>query len=184
MGTSSRGATLGGMPPFADSLDLGRLRLSAGEGRRLDLEIDVDPFEYGGQRYVVAPARVPVRLDISRTTGSGFALRLRFEAELDGPCMRCLGDAHPTVAVDAREVDQPGSGEELASPYVTDQELDLRGWARDALALAHPAQIICREDCAGLCPECGADLNTAPADHSHEPEPDPRWAKLSELKLD
>ena len=107
------------MAPFADSLDLGRLQLSAGEGRRLDLEVDIDPFDYGGQRYAVEPARVPVRLDISRTTGSGFALRLRFEATLDGPCMRCLGEARPTIEVDAREVDQPGVGdEELISPYV------------------------------------------------------------------
>jgi len=177
-------ATLGGMAPFADSLDLGRLQLSAGEGRRLDLEVGIDPFDYGGQRYAVEPARIPVRLDISRTTGSGFALRLRFDARLDGPCMRCLGEATPTVEVDAREVDQPGSGDELTSPYIEDGELDLRGWARDALALATPAQVLCREDCAGLCPVCGEDLNEVGPDHAHEPEPDPRWAKLSELKLD
>lgn len=172
------------MAPLADSLDLGRLRLSAGEGRRLDLEVGVDPFEYGGQRYAVEPSRVPVRLDISRTTGNGFVLRIRFGAQLDGPCMRCLGEARPTVSVDAREVDQPGSGDELRSPYVSDQELDLRGWARDALALAQPAQVLCREDCLGLCPTCGEDLNLAGPDHSHEPEPDPRWAKLKELKLE
>jgi len=172
------------MAPLADSLDLGRLRLGAGEGRRLDLEVRLDPFEYGGQRYAVEPARVPVRLDISRTTGNGNALRIRFEASLDGPCMRCLGEARPTIAVDAREVDQPGGGEELSSPYVVEQELDLRAWARDALALAQPAQVLCSEDCLGLCPVCGEDLNLAGPDHGHESEPDPRWAKLKELKLD
>lgn len=173
------------MAPLADSLDLGRLRLSPGEGRRMDLEVDVDPFEYGGQHYAVEPSRVPVRLDISRTTGSGHALRMRFEAQLDGPCMRCLGEARPIVAVDSREVDQPGAGDELSSPYVAaDQELDLRGWAREALALAQPAQVLCSEDCLGLCPVCGEDLNSAPADHSHEAPPDPRWAKLDELKLE
>ena len=62
--------------------------------------------------------------------------------------------------------------------------LDLRAWAHDALALALPAQLLCREDCAGLCPSCGADLNTAGPEHGHEPEPDPRWAKLSELRFD
>ena len=97
--------------------------------------------------------------------------------------MRCLEDADALVAVDAREVDQPGGGDELSSPYLDDQELDVRGWARDALALALPTQIVCREDCAGLCPRCGENLNQDP-DHEHEPEPDPRWAKLSELKLD
>jgi len=58
----------------------------------------------------------------------------------------------------------------------------LTEWARDALALALPSQIVCREDCAGLCPICGEDLNANP--HEHEREPDPRWGKLSELKFE
>src|SRR5207248_8506543 len=113
--------------------DLGGLHLSAGEGRRLDLNVAIDPFSLGGERYPVEPELVPVQLDISRTTGSGYALRLRFEATLTGPCMRCLQAAAPTFAVDAREVSQPnGEGEELTSPYVDGGVLDLRAWARDA----------------------------------------------------
>ena len=61
--------------------------------------------------------------------------------------------------------------------------VDLRAWARDALALALPVQIVCSEDCLGLCAVCGQNLNEDP-EHEHEREPDPRWAKLSELKLD
>jgi uncharacterized protein len=97
--------------------------------------------------------------------------------------MRCLGDALPSVAVDAREVDQPGAGEELDSPYVDSEELDVQRWAHDAYALALPAQILCRPDCIGLCLECGADLNADP-EHAHQAAPDPRWAKLGELKFD
>jgi uncharacterized protein len=167
-----------------DSFDLGRLRLTAGEARRLDLHVAVDPFELGGERYDVGPDDVPVRLDISRTTGNGYALRILFEATLSGPCMRCLGDAAPTFAVDAREVSQPGEGEELESPYLEHGILDLRAWARDALGLALPAQLLCRADCLGLCPTCGADLNQAGAEHAHDEQRDPRWAKLSELRFD
>jgi uncharacterized protein len=57
-------------------------------------------------------------------------------------------------------------------------------WAHDALALMLPAAILCRPDCAGLCPICGISLNNAGEDHHHDPEPDPRWSKLSELKFD
>jgi uncharacterized protein len=96
--------------------------------------------------------------------------------------MRCLGQAQPTFHVDAREIDQPGGGDELSSPYMAEEELDLRAWARDALALVLPAQIVCREDCAGLCPECGKDLNTDP--HEHERPPDPRWSALRGLQLE
>ncbi len=172
------------MPTRTDSFDLGGLRLAPGEGRRLDLEVALDPLEFGGQRYATAPPLVAARVDVSRMTGSGYALRLRFLAMLEGPCMRCLETAFPGVQVDTREVDQPGGGDELSSPYVTGGHLDVRAWARDALALALPAQVLCREDCAGLCPVCGADLNAARSDHGHEPEPDSRWAKLSELELD
>ena len=181
-------------PLRTDTFDLGGLRLTTGEGRRLDLYVRIEPFSLAGQAYAVQPDPVPVRLDISRTTGDGYALRLRFEATLAGPCMRCLEPAAPSFAVDAREVSQPnearGRGrndddsDDLASPYVEDGVLDLRAWARDALALSVPANLLCREDCAGLCPVCGADLNTAGPDHRHEREPDPRWAALSELRFE
>jgi len=170
------------MPQRTDLFDLARLGLTSGEGRRLELFVHVAPFEYGGQRYAVVPELVPVRLDVSRTTANGWALRLRFSAALEGPCMRCLEPASPSFEVDAYEVHQPGGGEELTSPYMTD-ELDAERWARDALALELPAQLTCRADCAGLCPECGANLNEDPS-HAHEREPDVRWAKLSQLKFD
>ena len=171
------------MPQRTDTFDFVPLGLRSGEGRRLDLHVAVDEFHYGGEPYSVTPALVPVRLDVSRTTGNGYALRLRFDAALEGPCMRCLEPAAPSFEVDAREFSQPGGGDELSSPYLTDEELALAQWARDALALALPAQIACREDCAGLCGQCGANLNEDP-EHHHEAAPDPRWAKLGELKFD
>jgi len=170
-----------------DVLDLGGLRLSAGEGRLFELAVHIDPLMLGGEPYEVRPVAVPVRLDVSRMIGNGYALRLRFAATLAGACMRCLKDAAPRIDVDAREVDRPGGGEELSSPYLEDETLDLAAWARDAFVLAMPTQVLCREDCAGLCPVCAADLNELDPvgpEHTHERLPDPRWAKLSELKLE
>jgi len=166
-----------------DLFDVGALRLSSGEGRRLELDVPVDGFDFGGQRYSIPGGQVAAILDVAHTT-SGYALRLRFQTALVGPCMRCLEPAGHEVEVDAREIDQPGGGEELSSPYLEADELDLKAWARDALALALPTQIVCREDCLGLCAVCGEDLNEAGPDHAHEHEPDPRWAALRELKLD
>jgi len=168
-----------------DRLDLGRLALTAGEGRRLDLDARVEPLLLGGQRYAAAasPAVAHVRLDVSRTR-SGYALRLRTAIPLEGPCMRCLEDAGREVSIDAREVDQPGGGEDLNSPYVDGDELDLAAWTRDALALALPTQIVCREACLGLCAVCGDNLNHADPAHHHEPAPDPRWAALRHLRLE
>jgi uncharacterized protein len=167
-----------------DTFDLGGLHLSAGEGRRLTLDVAVEPFSLGGERYRVEPKLIPARLDVSRTNASGYALRLRFDASLAGPCMRCLEDAEPTFSIDAREVSQPGGGEELSSPYLEHDVLDLHAWARDALALALPATLLCREDCAGLCGVCGENLNRAEPGHHHDAGPDPRWAKLSEIRFE
>ena len=164
--------------------DLAGLRLSPGEGRRLTLQTPIEPLQLGSEQYAAEPQQVPIDLSVSRMSGGGYALLMRFAANIAGPCMRCLEPAAPRIEVEAREVDRPGGGEELDSPYVHDETLDLAAWARDAFALALPAKILCREDCAGLCPVCAADLNHAPADHHHEPTPDSRWAKLSELKLD
>lgn len=163
--------------------DLSSLRLDAGQGRRLELAIAFQPLELGGETYTIEPEPIPVRVDVSRMTGGGYALTLRFEATLRGPCMRCLEPAAPAFTVEAREVSLPGEGEELDSPYVEHGILAIADWVRDALALALPSTLLCRPECLGLCPVCGVDLNAAGADHSHPQEPDPRWAKLSELKL-
>jgi uncharacterized protein len=165
-------------------IDLARLSLSHGEGRRLEVPVALEPLELAGQAYV-SPDSVPVRLDVSRPSG-GYAFRLRFPVRIEGPCMRCLGDAVLEAEVDAREVAQENTeDEELLSPYVVDDELDLGRWAHDAAVLAIPNQFLCRPDCAGLCPVCGESLNNSdPGEHVHDEEPDPRWAKLRELKLE
>jgi uncharacterized protein len=166
-----------------DTFDLASLSLQPGEARQLELEVVLEPIDFGADTYVVVPPRPVVRVDISRMVGNGWALRLRFVAQLAGPCMRCLTDAEPRFEIDAREIDQPGGGEELECPYVTGELLDVTAWARDAFALALPGQIVCRDDCPGLCAICGLNLNDDPS-HEHEREPDPRWAALRELKLD
>jgi uncharacterized protein len=164
---------------------MSRFALRPGEGRRLDLDVDPGELDLGGQQYTVRGDTVPARLDLSRTA-AGYAVRMRFVAHVDGPCMRCLDNADVAVEIDAREVDQPRTAdEELTSPYISDDELEVARWAHDALALELPFQLLCRPDCKGLCPVCGVSLNDAdPAEHRHEPDPDPRWAKLRELQQD
>ncbi len=169
------------------TFDLAALKLSPGEGRRIELRVSIEALELGGERYEASPESVPVALDVSKMAGGGYALKLKLEATLNGPCMRCLKEAAPKVEVQAREVDVPGEGDELESPYVHGEVLDVAAWARDAFALAAPAKVLCKEDCKGLCPECAADLNEAERaglQHSHERAPDSRWAKLSELQID
>ena len=163
------------------SLDLRRVRLRSGEQHRGRHEIALDPLTFGGQRYIPVPEKPEAELTISRAS-TGTLFELRFATRLHGPCQRCLGDAVIERKISAREYQATSADDdELRTPYVVDDRLDLSAWARDALALALPDRILCREDCAGLCPVCGADLNVDP--HEHEEEVvDPRWAALEELK--
>ncbi|MBK5110430.1 MAG: DUF177 domain-containing protein [Thermoleophilia bacterium] len=183
-----------------ETVELDGLGLIYGDATRIGGVVSPEPVELGGQTYVADPAETGFRLDVSRTS-SGYALRLRFEVGLAGPCVRCLEPAVATVGVDAREVDQPpepaagrraeaAAGDEedeltaaeLVSPYVENGILSLLDWTHDALILALPNQILCRPDCLGLCPGCGESLNGAdPADHEHGQALDPRWAKLRDI---
>jgi uncharacterized protein len=166
-------------------IDLSRLSLAHGEGKRLDVPVELDPFELAGQTYVANPASPTVRLEVSRPSG-GFAFRLRFPVHIEGPCMRCLEPAGLDLEVESREVDQSTTDDpELRSPYVYEDELDIGRWAHDATLLALPTRLLCRADCAGLCAVCGESLNDSdPADHEHDTGKDPRWAALDNLKLE
>jgi len=170
--------------PLTHLYDLASLHLRTGQGRRLDLLVPLEGITLGGEEYAAEPAAVPAALEVSRMAGQGHALRVSFQAALFGPCMRCLKDARQVLEIDAREVDVPGGEGDLDSPYVHEETLDLETWARDAFVLAAPVAVLCREDCKGLCPVCAADLNEAGPEHSHERDPDPRWAKLRELELE
>lgn len=163
-------------------LDLSRLSLAHGDGKRLDLPVALEPFELGGQTYRADPSAPTMRLEVSRPS-NGFAFHLRFPIHLEGPCMRCLEPGQMDLEVEAREIDQAGTDDpELRSPYVDEDELDLSRWAHDATMLALPTQFLCRPDCAGLCPVCGESLNANP--HEHEAPKDDRWAALKDLKLE
>lgn len=166
-------------------VDLERLALSSGQARAIDLEVGLEPIELGPAIYRAAGDRAEACLDVSRTS-TGYALRLRFSAEVSGPCVRCLEGASTPIEIDAREVDQPSANdEELRSPYVSEGDLNVERWANDALVLALPSQPLCRPDCAGLCPVCGESLNDADREaHRHERGGDPRMAKLRDLKLE
>lgn len=168
-------------------LDLSGLRMSPGEGRRLDLPVALDAVRLSEQGYAPEPAVPTVRLDISRMNGGGYALRLRFDARIAGPCMRCLQPTGADIEVDVRELEQKAGSarddEQLDSDYVEGDDLLLARWTNDSFVFSLPPRVLCREDCRGLCPECGADLNEDP-EHRHEAAPDPRWAALQGIQFD
>ena len=164
------------------TFNLRNVKLRPGEQFRDAVEVELEPLELGGQRYVPVPERPEAVLALTQTS-SGLVLELELAVRMLGPCVRCLADAGLDVQVAAREYQatSPGESDELTTPYLAENRLDLSAWAHDAVALALPDKILCREDCAGLCAVCGRDLNREPHEHEGD-DHDPRWAALAELK--
>lgn len=151
----------------------------------------------GAMTVVQATAQAPADLGIAVIgvpPGSPVELDLRLESvvegvlvtgtatvEVRGECVRCLGEVSDTMEIDVQELFvYPGSeAEEDEASRLEGDLVDLEPLLRDGVVLDLPFRPLCREDCEGLCVECGANLNIDP-DHTHEVSLDPRWAKLRE----
>ena len=154
----------------------------------------------GSQRQVTRSVPAPADLGIEVLQvpeGSQVELDLRLEAvmegvlvsgtadaSLSGECARCLEPIHDEIVVDLQELyvyeDHALPGEDDEVSALQDDLLDLEPLLRDAVVLALPFTPLCRDDCPGLCTECGARLADDP-DHAHDEAIDPRWAALADL---
>ena len=149
------------------------------------------------ERTVPAPADWKLEL-IGVPEGAPITLRLRLEAvmegvlvtgEVDAPlagsCARCLEQFEDTLELDLQELfayegsTTSATSEEDEVRLVVGDHLDLQPMVRDAVVLALPLSPVCRDDCRGLCVDCGQRLDDLPPDHSHEVR-DPRWAALAD----
>jgi uncharacterized protein len=107
------------------------------------------------------------------------------EGEASAQCRRCLSDASISVAEDIQLlfVEADSEGAEDPDVFVVDsraQDLDMRPALREQWLLAVPAFVLCKDDCQGLCPTCGADLNAGACDCA--PVTDSRWDALRNVR--
>jgi uncharacterized protein len=161
--------------------DLRPLRLKPGDARRVTWPVELPPLGLAGQAYTVEPNPVEVRLELQRTN-DGLYLKLAFEAELAGPCYRCLEDARLRIKVRGSEyqANKAEGDDHLVSDYIDRDQVDVAAWAIDEVGAAIPEQILCSPDCAGLCPQCGEQLVEG-VEHSHSEQTDTRWDELRKL---
>jgi uncharacterized protein len=135
------------------------------------------------------------------SAGGDVALDLRFEAvsegvlvtgsavaPLTGECARCLDPLTSTIEVSFQELyrylPDPGEDENDGEERFLDGDLlNLEPAFRDAVVLALPLSPLCRDDCPGLCVECGAKLAEAGPEHGHGEKVDPRWGLLAKLDI-
>jgi uncharacterized protein len=130
------------------------------------------------------PAGSPVTVDAElESVAEGLLVTGKVGATVALRCVRCLRDVEHELEVDVREL-FGGSGHEEDEGYAVlpGDRLPLDTMVRDALVLAFPPFPLCRPDCAGLCPECGADRNSDDCGHRGPGATDQRWAALAGLR--
>ena len=173
-----------------DTRELGR---RPGSQREVELSVPA-PAELGIEVLRV-PEGSPVELDLRlEAVMEGVLLTGTATAALEGECVRCLEPIEDDILARLQELYVYPEQHDRAAEHddrdlddetsrLDDDLIDLEPLLRDAVVLALPFQPLCREDCPGLCTECGARLADDP-DHSHEAPIDPRWASLDQLTHD
>ena len=164
------------------------LKANTGSTLRVDLD-DEDSLDLAdGEATLAGPVTGSVRL---HRTNQGIFADGTAAVPVELECTRCLTQFVTTIEVPLREQYYPtidvNTGEpvsppddELAFPIDRNHQLDMREAIRQNLVVAIPMRTLCREDCAGLCPQCGHDLNLGTCNCELEPA-DTRFAALKAL---
>lgn len=166
-------------------LDARELPRRPGAMRKLDRVVPA-PADLGVEMIGV-PEGADLNLDLRlESVSEGVLVTGTITGPLHGECGRCLADIDEELSVNVQEL---FAYEKSTTDETTDEDeigrmqgdlIDLEPTLRDAMVLALPVNPLCREDCPGLCPECGVRWDELPVGHTHE-QVDPRWAALSKL---
>lgn len=151
-----------------------------GQKRDEHLEAVLDELNVLGSK---VPDGEPVTVDVHlESVNEGIVATGSVSAPWTGECRRCLRAIASTLTTPVMEVfeDEPVEGE---TSKLDIDRIDLEPLAREAVLLELPMAPLCQDDCAGLCPDCGADRNATDCGHTLEVKDD-RWAALGELKFD
>jgi uncharacterized protein len=175
------------LPLVLDTRDLPR---QPGSMRALK-RVVAAPADLGGE-LIAVPEGADLELDLSMTSVSeGVYVSGVVRGPVTGECGRCLRDIDESYDFGIQELFLFEESETVEASDDDDDDadetgrmqgdlIDLEPAVRDAVVLALPVNPLCRQDCPGLCPDCGVHLDELPADHSHELD-DPRWAALRNL---
>src|SRR5204863_2770248 len=133
------------------SFNLRQVKLRSGQEYRDEVELELEPFELGGERYLPVPDKIPAELAITKAS-TGTLFELAFTTRLHGPCYRCLEDAVLELPIAGREYQatNPEGSDELRTQYLQDDNLDLGVWSGGDIAIALRDKRLRLIDCAGL----------------------------------
>jgi len=162
-----------------------------------NLAFEPNAIDYGPELTQDSPLTVSGRADLipehrgHREIVEDIRLQATWSGEFEVACARCLEPVRRTLhgrfdllfrplGIDAGPSERAITADEAEIGYYQESGLLLEDVLREQVLLSLPARTLCREDCKGLCPRCGHNLNTDPCDCDPAPA-DPRWAALSDL---
>jgi len=170
------------MHPTEFSLSLRSLKKTQGAIKEFSFQAGFDETIDNGLIALPRGRQINVEGTLE-SVGDGVLVTATASAELDAQCSRCLTQFTLPVEADIQELFvYPEHGREYEEEDVTpihEEAVDLTEAIHDAIILELPLIPLCSEDCLGLCPTCGADLNADP-DHSHGDAIDSRWLDLTQ----
>lgn len=149
-----------------------------------ELNTSVEAPEGLGIDVIGVPKDSPIALDLRiESVGEGVLVTGTADVEIRGECGRCLTPIEDDLTIDVMELYlfPESETDDADASRLEGTLLDLEPLVRDQVVLELPFMPVCREDCAGLCPTCGANLNDDP-DHTHGEVIDARWQKLAGLQ--
>lgn len=163
-------------PLVIDTHDLGR---QAGALR--EFRANVPAPEGIGSDIIGVPPASPIALDLRlESVVDGVLVTGTATVTVAGECGRCLDPIEDSIEIEVQELYLYPAAEpdDVEASRMEGELIDLEPLVRDEVVLELPFMPLCREDCAGLCQTCGANLNADP-DHSHGDRIDPRWGDLA-----
>jgi uncharacterized protein len=169
-------------------IELEKLEAPGGKFAQI-YEVDELPLDETGVRLV---ERAEVHCKVRRD-GQEVVLRGRLTTKLEGECSRCLRPVELPIATEfnerfvravswAAEEQHELQAEDLNISVFDGEGIELDDLVREELLLAVPVNVLCRDDCKGLCPSCGIDRNLSNCECESN-EVDSRWQKLKELQM-
>lgn len=166
-------------------IDLSEILSLEGKTQVHEAPVSMDSFQSKLGSFPVMK-KEPISLTITNTGKKVLKIEAKGSITVSIPCDKCLKDVPTEFDIDfEQEIDMQASKEDRIKDldeinYVTGCSLDVEQLVHNEILIHWPLRVLCKEDCRGICPKCGKDLNEGSCE-CDQTSPDPRMAVISDI---